>query len=150
MTDARISRENSSSANDRECRPACRGKRTKRRNGAGLAHRMHLHERDETPERSNTKEDPGKRNQVKEKRRARAAQEVSLFAFEVGGLRITRQPISGYSSFLGRNLAIAPGVSSSFSDTVSRVYRALGGDISKAHVVDINIRNTRRFLEISQ
>lgn len=57
---------------------------------------------DETP---NAIQYKGKRDERDEVGKRRAEQEVSLLAFEVGGLRITRQPISDYSSFLERRIS---------------------------------------------
>lgn len=62
--------------------------------------------------------------------RGQAEQEVSLLAFEVGGLRITWQPISNYSSFLRGISRVSP---------VYRTFTALAS-VSNT-VVDVNIWN---------
>lgn len=63
-------------------------------------------------------------------KRGAAEQEVSLLAFEVGGLRITWQPISNYRSFLRGISQMSPCIVRSPSS------------VSRIHVVNVNIWNT--------
>lgn len=65
-------------------------------NEAAVYGRIYRRTGDKTPARSNTKGDEARRPS---RRGSRAEQKVFVLAFEVGGLRITRQPISDLQLF---------------------------------------------------